>query len=195
MAGNLRRAGVHVLVGLSIAILTYLLPHQTMLVLLGAGTGALVVLDLVRLRSPRVHAWAAKALKPLLRDYEQSRLLGATFLLVACLAVVTLFSKPVAVLAVTYVAVGDPLAGLVGEKGGRRRLFKTHLVSALVCLASCIVAAVVWHYAGLDILLSVALLGATAAAMAESVSTRIDDNLSIPLISGAVMWALGFVLR
>jgi len=193
-AQTVRRAIVHAAVGLGIAVAAFLLPRGVMLVVLGAAALGVLLIDLIRLRRRGFNEWFCRLVRPFLRGYESTRLLGATFLIVSDLAVYTVFDRPVAVLAMSYLAIGDPLATVIGVHFGRWKLFRKNLEGVLACLAACLAAGSIWRYAGLDVPIAIPIAGALAAAVAESLPISVDDNLTIPLLSGLVMWVVSFAV-
>ena len=194
MSRTVRRALAHIAVGLAISIAAFFLHRDIMVAGLGVVTFGVLLVDLMRLRSARMNAWFCRLFGPFLRDYESARLLGASYLLVASLVTYTLFSMPVAVLAISFLAVGDSSATLVGERFGRLKLFRKNVEGVLACLLVCLAAASIWHYAGLKAPLAVAIAGAVGAAIAEGIPIDIDDNLTIPILSGALMWLVSFAV-
>jgi len=42
--------------------------------------------------------------------------------------------------------------------------------------------------------IAIPIAGALAAAVAESLPISVDDNLTIPLLSGLVMWVVSFAV-
>ena len=191
---TIRRGLVHIALALSIAILVSLLPRDIVLMLLSLFTSVVIIADLSRLRFAKFHTWFQAVFKPFLRDYESSRLLGATYMLVGCLVSVTLFPREIAVLAISYLAVGDALATVVGERIGKHRLFKKNLEGVLACLFGCVAIGLGWYFSGLNASLVLVLAGAIVAAAAESLPLPIDDNLTIPVLSGLVMAAINFII-
>lgn len=191
---TVRRALAHIAVGLGISVAAFLLPRGIMLVALGLAALGVLLIDLIRLREPGFNAWFCRLFYHFLRDYETARLLGASFLIVASLVVYTIFSLQIAVLSISFLAIGDPSARLVGERFGRWKLFRKSIEGVLACLVVCLAAASIWRYVGLNVPLAVAITGAASAAIAESLPTAIDDNLTIPLLSGVMMWLVSFLV-
>ena len=189
---TVRRALVHIAVALGISIAAFYLSRGVMLVALGLATLVVLVIDLLRLRLPPFNAWFRRRFQSFMRDYESGRLLGASYLVVASLVSYTVFSMPVAVLAISFLALGDPSARLVGERFGRLRLFRKNVEGVLACLLVCLAAGSIWRYVGLQVPLAVAITGAVGAAIAESLPLAIDDNMTIPLLSGVMMWLVTF---
>jgi len=188
------RAFVHVTVGLGISIAAFTLPHAWTLFLVGTATFVFLSIDLVRLR----WAWAGdlflRVFAPYLRDYEAQRLTGASYLLVAATVTIAAFPRDVAVLAISLLAVGDPLARVVRERFGRRRFFGKTVEGFLACLAGGAAAGIVWHYVGLDLQAGTIIMGVVVASLVQSLPLPVDDNLSMPVIAGATMWLAQMVL-
>ena len=190
MPNMLRRGLVHALSGLSIVVAAYLLPRVWFLASLGGTTLLILVFDIARLRSPRANALFFRHSESLLREQEASRLTGATYLLVGSLAAFLAFPRDIAMLAVGFLAVGDPIATIVGTYRGRTLLLGRTPEGDLACLLSCISVALAFHYAGFDVRLPAALAGAVFATIAQAVRTPINDNLTMPLLAGLVMWLM-----
>lgn len=192
--GTLRRALVHIGVGLVIIVLAFYLPRALMIALLGLGTFCYLLTDLLRLRSERVRACFIRLFKPFMRDYEVTGLSGAAYFLVASLVTLTLFSREIAILAISFLTIGDSLATIIGERYGRVRFFKKTAEGAVACLLGNVLALVAGFYISLDFTLTVAMLGAVVATLVESLPLPVNDNLTIPLLSGTVMWLASIIL-
>ncbi len=169
-----------------------------------AGTGAFALL-LRDLSAPEAAAVAAAAVLfnryglPLLapqlfRADERRRLWGSGIVLypIAVLLLIVLFHHRLDAAAAGWVvlAAGDGTAGLVGRRHGRRRLpwnrTKTIEGTASFSLAAALAVfgTLVWMgrspAAAALIAIPVALFG----AFVESLPWRLDDNLTVPLLSG-----------
>ncbi len=97
------------------------------------------------------------------------------------------FERDIAILALSFLAVGDAVATIVGKKIGKNIFLGKTVEGDLACLASCAATGFVFYYAGLDIDLFTILLGSLAATIIEGVNLPINDNLTIPLFSGLMM--------
>jgi len=159
-------------------------------------TIAALIVEIVRRRSPRVNRRFVTVFRALLREREVSTLTGSTYLFIASSIVFVLCDKSLAAIALAFVVVGDPVAGMVGERWGRLRassgkrfghgLGGKSLEGSFACFAACLVVgfalAVVTHVA-----LWVVVLGAIFATVVESFSLPVNDNLSVPLVAAGVM--------
>ena len=195
MPNNVRRGLAHILLGLAISALTFYLPRPLVLFIIGLATFIVLLVDLLRFRIAFINRVFQAFFKSFLRDYESSRLLGASYLFVGSLFSLTVFSREVAVLAISFLAVGDALATIIGERIGKISLFKKNLEGILVCLAGCLIVGFIWRYTAIDLPVPVIITGAVGAAVAEGLPLPFDDNLTIPLLSGLVMTIIGLLFR
>jgi dolichol kinase len=148
----------------------------------------MVMIDISRLR--RWSFWERFACKiggKMVRGHEAAGdFTGASYILISVCLTVAMYTKPVAIAAIAFIIVGDTLAALIGRKLGRHRFGRKSVEGSLGCLAgTCLVA---WLVPGLTPL--VAFSGAVVAAVTEALSTSIDDNITVPIISGLVMTLL-----
>ena len=148
-------------------------------------------LDLVRFRMAGLNRLFLRWLAPLLKHDEDHKITGASYMLAAALIAFLIFDRQVAVLALLFLALGDPAAALVGSRmPGPRLLGKSPGgtvafagVSMLVVLALSLSGRVDDHWG--------MLVGGLVAALVELAPLPLDDNLTIPLASGATMQLLG----
>lgn len=188
MSDTLKRGLFHVFGILSVVVAALFLPRTVLLIVLGAVTLIAFALELIRLKVPAVNRWFLSFFKPLLRKEEASRLTGTGYSLAGALIAFLVFPRDIAVLAVSFLAVGDPMATIVGKHIGKTRLLgKKTLEGDLACFVSCIIAGFIGYFAGLDISWLAVLLGSLGATIAEAVPLPINDNLILPLFAGLVM--------
>ena len=78
------------------------------------------------------------------------------------------------------------IAALIGRKFGRHRFGRKTVEGSLGCLlGTCLVA---WLTPGLTA--AVAFFGAVVATLTEALSFRVDDNITVPIVSGLAMTLL-----
>lgn len=124
---------------------------------------------------------------PLFKEKEARSITGATFMLVTALVAFALFDREVAVLAFLFLAVGDPAAALVGTRARRGRIFGKSVAGAA---AFAITASAAGSLAAIHPVVPLTwwlYAGAAVAAVTELLPLRVDDNISVPLASGAAM--------
>lgn len=138
---------------------------------------------------------------PEVRDHEKTKVAGYIYYMAGSLLTVLLFAPGIAITAMLFLSLGDTVSGLVGSilqncdvraapsPGVRWRIKPLPVVAAT--FAACILIGIL--ASGISCLTpQVYLAGAAAAAFADGVAIIIrdkslDDNFSIPVLSGIVM--------
>ncbi len=144
--------------------------------------------DLLRHYHPGVKALFRKyLLGTVLREKEKSTLMGSTYFLFATLLTIFFFPKQIALASLLILILADTSAALVGKGLGRVSIFGKTLEGSVAFLLCALV--IVLSYPGLNRFSG--CLAALGAAVVEVLPTGIDDNLTIPLTAGAIMFFLG----
>ncbi|MDH4211164.1 MAG: hypothetical protein OEV79_06910 [candidate division WOR-3 bacterium] len=123
-----------------------------------------------------------------LRRHEIRRLSGASYLLLGCFITSLLYGKPIVVAACSYIIVGDTFAAIFGQNIKSPRIFqnKTVLGTLAFLVASMISAYLLYILTG-SLPLWHLIVGAIAASVFESLPLPLDDNFSVPIITGFIM--------
>ena len=186
LTSELKRKAIH-LASLSIPLAYYASPAEWSRNWERALLASVIVslaIEVFRLHHPRIRNVFRHFFGELLRNHEDASLLGSTYLLIALLLTIHLFEKPVAVLALGFLIIGDTVAAIVGKSIGKVHLLggKT-LEGSVACLVVCY---------GLTLLMPgipfhVGLVGALVATIFELMPIPLDDNFRIPLSAGFAM--------
>ena len=188
---NPQRRLFHMAVGSLFPVLALLVDREAFFAALITATVALVAADIVRLRVRRMNLLAQRWLGPLLRRGEESRLTGASYVLLGTLAAFALFQRDVAVLAVLFLAVGDPVAAMVGMRFRHGRLFGKSPMGSMAMVAAALGVIALLDATGGVGFRCPFVAGAVVAALAEILPLPVNDNLTVPLSAGAAMALLG----
>ncbi len=190
----------HMTMGLLIAII-YLsgMRATTGVMILGALFAFSLTVELIRLRVPSINEKVVRFWCPVMRSCEVNRISGVPYYLLAALLAVGIFPKPVAVLSILYLAVGDPIASLSGILYGKHSIRFSNgksLIGTLGGIIACFMVGMI-YLKSLSLpqsqTLAIALVGGLAGGLAEHLPLETDDNFSIPIVSGFVLW-LTFIL-
>jgi len=157
-------------------------PRGTTLVVLTGVLVALVALDLARLRAGSLNRLFFRVFGRLASPREAAGIASSTWYTLGALVAYAIYPEPVAVAAILVLGLADPAAGVVGRVWGRRRLGKGTIEGTTTFWV--VGTLVLVPFFGWPI----ALLAAGVAAIAEILPGLIDDNLVIPVITGAVLW-------
>ena len=162
----------------------YVLPHHVYPYTVVLLTFVAIVIELLRFKTTKFRAFFYSVVGSLLWEKEKRMLTGATFFLISATISTFIFSPPVAVAALLFLAVGDTVAYLVRDLLGKTSIFgKMSPEGALGSFLICVPIALLVP----DLPVKVGLIGALVSSLVEIIPWDIDDNLSVPLITGMVM--------
>ncbi len=180
------RRALHACFGLLVAFLPPALGLDRRVTVTGLAVAALVALlaDGVRLRSRRLNTVFFRVFSSLASPREAGHVASSTWFVVGALGTWSAFSATVATPALTVLALADPAASVVGRTRGRTRLGKGSVLGTATFIGVALL--VLWPQVGLG----AAALAALAAAAVEVLPLGLDDNLTVPLACGAVLWWL-----
>jgi len=185
----------HIFGGLSLLSAGLLVPENIFLPVLISVTIFFLIFELIRLKFPWLNRRFLTCFRALLREGEASTLTASAYFLIAASIVFILCDQSIAAMALTFVAVGDPVAGMIGElwvaapqnlRFPGLKVKRKSLRATAVCFLACVVAgailAVITHVA-----LWLMVVGAVCATLIEFPSLPLNDNLTSPLVSAGVM--------
>ncbi|NDF15863.1 hypothetical protein EB061_11165 [bacterium] len=169
-------------------------PQLVCVLFLICGLAFFLVAEYARLMFPRWNAFAIRVMGPLMRKSEVNRVSGTPFYVGSVLLSVAIFTKPIAILSILFLAIGDPVSSLVGitwgDLGPRfsngKSLIGTVAGMGVCCLIT--FCYLVYTGVGAGVAAMIALAGGVAGGGAEMIPLEIDDNFSIPLVSGMALW-------
>lgn len=196
---ELGRKAFHI-TGSLIPVGYYFASRETAVIVLSSANAFFLLIEWLRLRG-RINF--PTTLQALLRQHEEKNVAGYIYFQIAALLSILIFDKTIAIAALLMLSIGDTAAGLAGAmiKGGnvRNNEIKTvkHPLIMFVMFAVCIAIGLVLSGIQLSpdmryLSFKVYAAGALGATLGDSVPIRImgksiDDNLAIPLLSGALM--------
>ena len=175
--------------GFSFPLLSLWVAKQTLLSLIGSVLLLFVLVDVARLSSHRVQGFFFKHLASsfkVFKEKERTRLSSMTLFLLGCFVAFLLFPLKVAFLSVTFLIFGDLTAKVFGFVGGRTRFFAKTLQGTLGYLGICFLASYLAFVGGFTPFW-LGFVGGAAASFVEALPFHVDDNLSVPLLSGTAM--------
>jgi dolichol kinase len=198
---ELARKAIH-LCSLTIPIVYSFIERETALFILLILFVIALTLDLARYKVPAIKRFINEVFGRMMRahelDEEKIQLSGATYVLMSAVLCVLMFPKVIGITAFAVLIISDVCSALVGRKFGTIRFLDKSLQGTVAFVVSgwCVVA-VIGTLAQAP--MAYWIVGAIACAVggiieAASVRLRMDDNFSIPLSIGFVMWGLLLLL-
>ena len=184
----------HMFNGAAIATL-YLISfnHSQMIHFLGTIACVLYVVEQVRINYPETAAKLLPFTRFIIRAEEQLKESAMVPYAMAVLLTIVAFPKHIALVGIYSLAIADPLAAIIGIKFGKHKLTPTRSIegSASFFLAIFLVTLVVLtgYNNAFDIrILLVAIAVGGICTAADTIPLKLDDNLTIPLFTSALLW-------
>lgn len=156
--------------------------------------GAFVVtLDLMRHKNPKIKFIFEKIFGSILRkhEFEEGKLCGASFVVIAIFLNFLLFKKEIAVIGFTILVISDALAAIVGRAFPSKAFFEKSIMGASAFFVSGLAILIIlginfgvkfWFYPfGLFALFSVTIIESRPSLLG------IDDNFTIPIGFSIIM--------
>lgn len=177
--------------------LYYILPYNVSLGLVSGASILFIGLDLLRFRAPSFKNFVTKAMGLFMRKEELDKPTGLSFMCLGFWLLILLFDRQVALLTMLFVMLGDPIAAYIGTKYGKDKIGDKTVQGFLACFAVCSLVSLVFlslNDFNSSRLIYVSLIAALIGSGSELVQIpKVDDNLSMPVISGTLLSIL-FVL-
>ncbi len=173
-------------------VLGMFISRRDVLLVVGSVLSALLVLELLRSALPRLEKVLHREMfsnTRLLRETERETISSFTLFLLGIFLTMLLSRAHVAYASLGFLSIGGMAARIVETNYGKSRLFKgsrTSMQAVLAFLAvSVSVAYFLWIANALP--LWIGLVGAGTATLTEMLPARVNDNVSVPVVSGAIM--------
>ena len=181
---EIKRKVVH-LATLVIPIGYALTSEKTVILFLVPFFLALLWVDLLRhFHSGMASLFQNYFFRRVLREEEKSTFMGSTYFIFSTILTILLFPKSIAIVSILILILSDTAAALVGKWIGRVKIFGKTLEGSMAFLLISLL--IVWIYPNLNRFSgSLAALGTT---LIEVLPIKLSDNLTIPLVAGAIMF-------
>lgn len=171
------------------------IPQRISLTILVLAWSLFVPLDFLRQRYPAINEVMIHLFRPIMRQTELHRLAGTSYLLTGVALIAFVFPRDVVLLTLLFLAFADPIASYFGIKYGKDKIFGHKslqgTVAAFVACAVLCATFLYWHGLLLDRWFVVSLLAGLIGALAELIPIgKLDDNLTLPVLSSIFLWIL-----
>ncbi|MHB8845242.1 MAG: diacylglycerol/polyprenol kinase family protein [Nitrospirota bacterium] len=178
----------HLLGGLGLLSLYYLLGRQQALICYGGLIAVVLAVDITRLRVPAFNQFIQTRFSSFIRKNEANKLTGTAPYVLGIALTLLLYRTDIATAAICFLAFGDVAATTVGERYGRTKISgEKSLEGTMAFVAAAVLSGVLLNFAGIHLMHGLILAGAIVAAGVELLPLPVNDNLVIPVVSGGVM--------
>ena len=181
---EIKRKIVH-LATLVIPVGYALTSEETVILFLVPFFLALLLVDLLRhFHSGMASLFQKYFFGKVLREEEEPTFMGSTYFIFSTILTILLFPKSSAIASILILILSDTAAAVIGKWIGRIKIFGKTIEGSMAFFLTSLL--IVWIYPHLDRFSgSLAALGAT---LIEVLPIKVNDNLTIPLVAGAIMF-------
>lgn len=155
------------------------------------------LLDFLRLRNEEVNESLSKVFGPIMRKSEKLSFSGLPFYALGIALAIFLYDRHITILSIMFLVFADPIASITGVYFGRDRLLPNKtlqgtIAAFTVCLFISISYLVLHDFNSPNIIMF-SFFGAIMGALSELLGAfNIDDNLTIPVVSGVSLTMINY---
>jgi glycerol-3-phosphate acyltransferase PlsY len=173
-------------VALLFLIFYFMFSKEVALLVIGIVCICFVALDLSRFLSKQTQELLTVKVKAIFRKGEEKKLSSMTIFLISTFIVVLLLERNIATTALVFLTFGDMYSKIFGLAYGRHKLFDKTIEGTLAYAGAIMIFGYV-VFTAIDISLLVLIIGGITATFSEFLPLGMNDNFTVPIISGAAM--------
>lgn len=167
-------------------------------VLILAGLG--FFLDILRMRFSHLNSVALRFMGPFMRESERKSFSGLPFYALGVALSLFLFPEKIAILSILFLVFSDPISSYIGILFGKDKILPNKsLQGTLAGFITCYLVTLIYsiNISFVDYnLLGFSLLAGIIGSLSELTSVfGIDDNLTIPLLSGLGLTVINLIFN
>ena len=155
-------------------------------VALAVGIGAVVILffEFLRIQNSSFNKVFINFLGFLIRDFEKSKITGASYVMISAFIVIFFFDLYICVTSILIMSYADTAAAIIGKKYGKTKIFNKTLEGSMAFLCTALIIVLIIYP---EINLFYSLLAVFIATIVELLPLNIDDNLSVPIAVSLIL--------
>ena len=177
----------HLVAATGTTLLSLAIPHHAYMFLIGAGALLALAMEASRFRVDFLNRLFMLMFARILKESEASEISGATWFLIAVFFAFYFYGPGVALPVLLFVAIGDPVAALVGVRLPGPRFWRKSPGGSVAFVAAALGVWAIVCAAGFGVWSWAVVVAAVVSALVELAPLPVDDNLTVPLIGGAAM--------
>lgn len=156
-----------------------------------------IMIDILRINNQKIQKASLLVMRPFMRKSELRSITGLPFYALGVALSLSLFSEKIALLSVFFLIFSDPISSYVGIRFGKDKIlpnkslqgsFAGFVVCAIITFIYCLTVG----HGGMHVILF-AFLAGIVGSISEMMSFLIDDNLTIPVLSGLGLTLLNHI--
>jgi glycerol-3-phosphate acyltransferase PlsY len=169
-------------------LIFYFIDVQLGLSLIGIVSLCFIALDIFRFLHKRTNVLLTEKTTAIFRKGEEKKFSTMTIFLISTFIIVLIFEFEIAITSLIFLVFGDMYGKIFGLAYGRIKIFEKTFEGTLAFYGSVIIFGYIL-YTAFNVPLLILISGGIAAPLIELLPIGINDNFTVPIISGAVMTA------
>lgn len=156
------------------------------------------LVEFTRMRVKAVNKVVIFFMKPFMREHEKNSMSGFPFYALGVSLALFLFPEKIGVLAVIFLVFSDPISSYFGILYGKDKILPNKSLQGtvagyLTCYSVTLVYTLFYVEPSVEVLVF-AMFGGLIGAISELLSELVDDNLTIPVVSGLGLTGLNLFI-
>ncbi|MFX0181011.1 MAG: glycerol-3-phosphate acyltransferase [Candidatus Hodarchaeota archaeon] len=156
------------------------------LIVIGIVGLCFIALDLIRFLHRQANVLFTEKIKKIFRKDEKKKFSTMTIFLIGFFVTILLFEMTIAIIAIIYLTFCDMFGKVFGLAFGKHKLFHKTVEGSL-SFFGCVLICGYIMFASFNYPLILLLWGGITATITEFLPLGVDDNFTVPILSGAVM--------
>ncbi len=169
-------------------LIFYFIDVQLGLTVIGVVSLSFIALDIFRFLHKRTNILLTEKTTAIFRKGEEKKFSTMTLFLISTFVIVLFFDLEIAITSLIFLVFGDMFGKIFGLAYGRHKIFEKTFEGTLAFYGSIIIFGYIL-YTMFNVPLLILISGGIAAPLIELLPIGINDNFTVPIISGAVMTA------
>lgn len=130
--------------------------------------------------------------KHVIRKHEKTNVIGTVFFIIACIISFAAYNYPIALTALFMTVFGDTMSAIFGVAYGKRKVFrnKSYMGTCAGLITNLLVGALMMRYFPTLLTVHIVIPMAITATFVETITKKLDDNLTVPLFAGFIGQAI-----
>lgn len=157
-----------------------------------------LLFDLLRIKFDKINKIVLTVLGPFMRESERNSVSGLPFYALGVGGSLLFYNENFAIISVLFLIFADPISSAFGIVFGKQKIYGNKsfegTAAGFICCFTIVMSYGLMYFPININLFAFSLLAALAGSFAELIGTKIDDNLTIPLISGGVMSVVNLII-
>ncbi|MFX1377309.1 MAG: glycerol-3-phosphate acyltransferase [Promethearchaeota archaeon] len=159
------------------------------LFLIGVVSICFIALDIFRILHKKTNILLTEKIKVIFRKGEEKKFSSMTIFLISIFICILLFEIEIAITTLVFLTFGDIFSKIFGLAFGQHKYFDKSIEGTLAYIGTIIICGY-FIYTMVDINMFILIAGGVAATFSEALPLGMNDNFTVPIISGSVMTAL-----